>query len=59
MRIETTQYQWTHGKKPRCCGWPACWWFKADGEMVTFHGRLGEAKKHFRRLRVMVLEILP
>lgn len=47
MRVDTTEYEWAHGKKPRG---PGLWWFYArreDGQAFqrSFNMSFGEARK--------------
>ena len=59
-RLNTTQYQWTHLRKPAGRGW---WWLKVmvgdfHNAQVQHYGTLTEAVKHAKRLYREATEIV-
>lgn len=61
MRVETTQYEWSHGKRPRGFGF---WMIKVGEENKEYpHSTFSQAVKEAKRLAkekgLYSIEILP
>lgn len=62
VRINTTEYEWTHGRKPRTVqGQPALWAFRADSqsEVLWIHGTYSEAVQQAKQQAQYSVTVLP